>query len=244
MSMSSPFLCGVVDDDAVARRPAGPPRRRSARTRCPQPTQSGTPTSSVQRRPAIAAAQETFPHRHLKNVRLPAEFRDDEAGGDLPDLGRAARGVGTTAKGPGRRSSTSARTTTTMRGRARSSSRCETAEINIGRDRRVTLTSPIPAAMADSIVRERSITPARDPAAPGPSPSNRPGASAIPTRCAPGRDRRSKSDAGVAPWRQRAARRIDEARAALDAGDLSAAVTAAESALHEADEAPAPASSR
>jgi hypothetical protein len=48
------------------------------------------------------------------------------------------------------------------------------------------------------------------------------------------------TDADPAPWRQRAAQRIDEARAALDAGDLVGAVVAAEAALREADEAPAP----
>jgi hypothetical protein len=48
------------------------------------------------------------------------------------------------------------------------------------------------------------------------------------------------SDAGVAPWRQRAAQRIDDARAAFDAGDLGTAVAAAEEALREADEAPPP----
>jgi hypothetical protein len=47
-------------------------------------------------------------------------------------------------------------------------------------------------------------------------------------------------DAGIAPHRQRAARLIDEARAALDAGDLTAAVVAVEEALCEADEAPPP----
>jgi hypothetical protein len=48
------------------------------------------------------------------------------------------------------------------------------------------------------------------------------------------------SDLGVAPWRQRAAQRIDDARAAFDEGDLSAAVAAAEDALRESDEAPPP----
>src|SRR5262245_21153195 len=48
----------------------------------------------------------------------------------------------------------------------------QTAEIDVGRDRRVTLTSPIPAIMAESMVRERMPTPrsapVRDPAAPLP----------------------------------------------------------------------------
>jgi hypothetical protein len=45
---------------------------------------------------------------------------------------------------------------------------------------------------------------------------------------------------GIATYRQRAAALIDEARAALDEGNLTAAVTAAEGALHESDEAPPP----
>ena len=116
----------------------------------------------------------------------------------------------------------------------------ETAEIHVGRNRRATLMSPIPAAMADSMVRERSITPVRDPAAPQPErvEQTRRVGDSDPVRFGSGPT--LKSDVGVAPWRQRAAQRIDAARAALDAGDLSAAVTAAESALHEADQAPAP----
>ena len=56
----------------------------------------------------------------------------------------------------------------------------------------------------------------------------------------PGSGRVTSAEAGIAAWRQRAAALIDEARAALDAGDLTEAVTAAEGALHEADEAPPP----
>src|SRR5437660_1669837 len=41
-------------------------------------------------------------------------------------------------------------------------------------------------------------------------------------------------------WAQRAAQRIDEARAAMDAGDITGAVTAVEAALRESDEAPPP----
>jgi hypothetical protein len=59
-------------------------------------------------------------------------------------------------------------------------------------------------------------------------------------RMRPGAAPPPKADAGVAPWRQRAAQRIDEARVALDAGDITGAVTAAEAALREADDAPAP----
>jgi len=119
----------------------------------------------------------------------------------------------------------------------------ETAEIDEARDRRPTLTSPIPAFMADSMARERMATPLqRDPAAPEPRPvenTRRVGDSgpasdgSVPTMV-------WGSDMGVAPWRQRAAQRIDDARAALDAGDLTAAVAAAEEALLEADNAPPP----
>jgi hypothetical protein len=113
-------------------------------------------------------------------------------------------------------------------------------EIAMSRDRRITLTSPIPAAIADSIVRERSVTPHRDPAAPQVEPveQTRRVGDSDPVRSGSGPT--LASDVGVAAWRQRAAQRIDEARAALDAGDLSAAVTAAESALQEGDAAPAP----
>jgi hypothetical protein len=121
----------------------------------------------------------------------------------------------------------------------------QTAEIDVARDRRVTLTSPISAAMAESMARERVATPrrssapVRDPAAPLPEPreQTRRVGDSDPVQ-SPGPS--PKSDVGVAPWRQRAAQRIDEARAALDGGDITGAVTAAEAALHEADVAPAP----
>jgi hypothetical protein len=117
----------------------------------------------------------------------------------------------------------------------------ETAEIDVKRDRRPTLTSPLPAFMAESMVRERSATPlGRDPAAPEPrrvEQTRRLGDSG-PARAGSGPTPRS--DEGVAPWRQRAAQRIDDTRAAFDEGDLEAAVAAAEEALREADEAPAP----
>jgi hypothetical protein len=117
----------------------------------------------------------------------------------------------------------------------------QTAEINLARDRRVTLTSPIPAAMAESMARERLKTPRRDPAAPEPDEGveqTRRVGDSDPIRAGSGPT--LTSDVGVAPWRQRAAQRIDEARAALDAGDLGAALTAAEAALRLADQAPAP----
>jgi len=42
----------------------------------------------------------------------------------------------------------------------------QTAEIDVQRDRRVTITSPIPAIMAEGMVRERIKTPFRDSAVP------------------------------------------------------------------------------
>ena len=117
----------------------------------------------------------------------------------------------------------------------------ETAEIDVARDRRITLTSPIPAAMAESMVRERKPTPRRDPAAPLPEPvveQTRRVGDSDPVHAAPGLT--AHAEVGIAPWRQRAAHQIDQARAALDAGDLSAALSAAESALQEADDAPPP----
>ena len=97
------------------------------------------------------------------------------------------------------------------------------------------------------MVRERSPTPRRQPA----TPPRRDPAAPQPERVELTRrvgdsdsvragSGSTKADLGVAPWRQRAALYIDEARAALDSGDLGAAVTAAEAALREADEAPAP----
>src|SRR5690348_9722193 len=103
----------------------------------------------------------------------------------------------------------------------------QTAEIDVGRDRRITLTSPIPAIMAESMVRERMPTPRSAPVVPRRDP-------AAPVARAPEHTRRvGDSDkvhsapvvapgAGddVAPWRQRAAQRVDEARAALEIGDV------------------------
>jgi hypothetical protein len=139
----------------------------------------------------------------------------------------------------------------------------DTAQVDLSRDRRVTLTSPIPAQIAEDMLSsdsadERPTLPgtmseavraARDPAAPdqqtrrigddGDDHTRRVGDSDR-QRLGPGSGRVAPSDAGIAPWRQRAAGLIDHARAALDEGDLTAAVTAAEGALHEADEAPPP----
>src|SRR5947208_9000479 len=93
----------------------------------------------------------------------------------------------------------------------------ETAEIDMARDRRVTLTSPIPAALAESMVRERILTPLRrDPAAPESErvEHTRRVGDSDPVHA--GSSPTLRSEVGVAPWRQRGAQRIDQARAARD----------------------------
>jgi len=159
--------------------------------------------------------------------------------GSAPDLARAVRG----AERPRTEEFAAAGEDDDARPRAIRGV-MQTAEIDVARDRRVTLTSPIPAALADAMARERIKTPRRDPNAPeaasedeGSDETRRVGDS-DPVRAGSGPT--LKSDVGVAPWRQRAAQRIDEARAAFDNGDMAAAVTAAESALQESDEAPEP----
>jgi hypothetical protein len=114
----------------------------------------------------------------------------------------------------------------------------ETAEVDAVRDRRATITSPIPAILAETDVRAKPAP--RDPAAPLPERPDR-------TRRVGESDRQTvrepssrMADSGIAAFRQRAAMRIDEARAALDAGEITHAVVAAEAALLESDEAPAP----
>ena len=114
----------------------------------------------------------------------------------------------------------------------------ETAEVDAVRDRRATITSPIPAMMAETDARAKPA--ARDPAAPLPERPER-------TRRVGESDRQTvrepssrTADAGIAACRQRAAMRIDEARAALDAGEITHALVAAEAALVESDAAPSP----
>ncbi len=142
----------------------------------------------------------------------------------------------------------------------------DTAQVDLSRDRRMTLTSGIPAQIAEEMLSTKhgnDLTPvhgtmsgavraARDPAAP--DQRTRPLGDAEDdaeqhTRrvgdsdkqpLGSGSGRVTSAEAGIAPWRQRAAALIDVARAALDEGDLTAAVNAAEGALHEADEAPPP----
>ncbi len=149
----------------------------------------------------------------------------------------------------------------------------DTAEIDWGRDRRVTAISTIPAQLAAEMLMSMSDeagdrdedhgTPAgRDPSVPAAEPipvrtneaeqhtrrvgdSDRqrlePGsANASGSGSAPASGGGSGEPDPIARWRQRAATLIDRARAALDEGDLTAAVDAAEGAMREADEAPAP----
>ncbi len=115
----------------------------------------------------------------------------------------------------------------------------DTAEVAVARNRHTTLMSPITAMLAKSMVDDGSGIPRRDPAAPPPVPVERtPRVIAAPPPAAFGPP--AKPDLRVAPWRQRAAQRIDEARAASDVGDLTRAAIAAEEALREADDAPPP----
>jgi len=144
----------------------------------------------------------------------------------------------------------------------------ETAQVDVLRDRRVTITSPIPAQLAEAMLSGAAVgagwgsrlpgtggglRAARDPAAPHAeegTPARRMGDDdEHHTRRVGDSDRQSlgagskptaSAEAGIAPCRQRAAALIDQARRALDDGDLTAAVTAAEGALHESDEAPPP----
>jgi hypothetical protein len=138
----------------------------------------------------------------------------------------------------------------------------KTAEINVARDRRTTLTSPIPALLAESMMREpakpaagggaapggvaadRGGAVARDPAAPEPEKGEQ-------TRRLGDSDQHLDGDAsagytvelvddGNAERRKRAASLIDRARACYETGDLPGAAQAAESALDEADQAAPP----
>jgi hypothetical protein len=143
----------------------------------------------------------------------------------------------------------------------------DTAQVNLSRDRRITLTSPIPARIAEDMLSgdhragndlppahgtmSSAVRAVRDPAAPDGDarPADAEDDAEHHTRrvgdsdtqpFASGSGRVTSAEVGIAPWRQRAAALIDVARAALDEGDLTAAVNAAEGALHEADQAPPP----
>ncbi len=139
----------------------------------------------------------------------------------------------------------------------------QAAEVDLQRDRRVTLTSMIPTQIAAQIAAQMmaaqrnqdapraSVSPPlpRDPAAPEPDvvPARISEAEQHTRRVGDSDRQRLGSGSGqagepdgVARRRQRAATLIDRARAALDDGDLTTAVDAAEGALREADEAPPP----
>jgi hypothetical protein len=121
-----------------------------------------------------------------------------------------------------------------------------TAEINVERDRRDTLTSPISALIAESMSEVSEVIQGRDPAAPRPEGgrelTRRVGDS---DRQPTPRDRSrgysvEVSDDPNAPHRIRAARLIDQARALMESGALAGAVVAAEQALDESERAVAP----
>ena len=121
----------------------------------------------------------------------------------------------------------------------------QTAEINIDRDRRNTLSSPISALIAESM-SDISEVAGRDPAAPRPEGDDymtrRVGDS---DRQPTPRDRSQgyKVEVSNDPNSQRrirAARLIDQSRALMESGALAGAVVAAEQALDEAERAVAP----
>jgi hypothetical protein len=117
----------------------------------------------------------------------------------------------------------------------------KTAEIDLDRDRRNTLTSPISALIAESMSDVSEINAGRDPAAPQPEESDfltrRVGDS---DRQPTPRDRSQGYKVDVsndpnAARRIRAARLIDQSRALMESGALAGAVVAAEQALDEAE---------
>jgi hypothetical protein len=123
----------------------------------------------------------------------------------------------------------------------------KTAEIDLDRDRRNTLTSPISALIAESMTDVSENNAGRDPAAPRPEGDDfltrRVGDS---DRQPTPRDRGSQGymiEVGNDPNSQRrirAARLIDQSRALMESGALAGAVVAAEQALDEAERAVAP----
>jgi hypothetical protein len=120
-----------------------------------------------------------------------------------------------------------------------------TAEINVERDRRKTLTSPISALIAESMSDVSEVKSGRDPAAPRPEGhelTRRVGDSdrqPVPRDGSQGYSVEVSTDAN-ARARNRAAHLIDQARALLASGALAGAVVAAEQALDEAERAAPP----
>jgi hypothetical protein len=131
-----------------------------------------------------------------------------------------------------------------LKGKNAAQKALKTAEIDPDRDRRATVPSPIPGMLAEqmSLIVDDAD---RDPAAPLPQRREltRKIGEADRARIA-GDDSAGYTvevlDDGNAERRIRAARLIDRARAAVESGDLSNAVRAAEEALEEADRAPPP----
>jgi hypothetical protein len=121
----------------------------------------------------------------------------------------------------------------------------KTAEINLDRDRRDTLTSPISALIAESMTEVSEVMPGRDPAAPRPEGDELTRRVGDSDRQPTPRDRSRAYAAEVSndpntARRVRAARLIDQARALMESGALAGAVVAAEQALDEAERATAP----
>jgi hypothetical protein len=120
-----------------------------------------------------------------------------------------------------------------------------TAETNVERDRRSTLTSPISALIAESMSDVSELAKGRDPAAPRPEGhelTRRVGDSdrqPTPRESSQGYRVEISNDPN-ARARMRAAHLIDQARALLASGALAGAVVAAEQALDEADRAAPP----
>jgi hypothetical protein len=131
----------------------------------------------------------------------------------------------------------------------------QTAEIDLARDRRITLTSMVSAQIAAQMLEDSQpgavpvAAAPRDPAAPQVDRPSEAGqdedhhtrrvGESDRQRLGSGSNRTLEPD-GIARRRQRAAALIDRARAALDEGDLTTAVDAAEGAMGESDEAPPP----
>jgi hypothetical protein len=119
----------------------------------------------------------------------------------------------------------------------------KTAEIDVARDRRDTLTSPISALLAESMTDVSEKPRAPDPAAPqleGRDLTRRLGDSDRQrARDASGAHAAAANDPN-AQHRLRAARLIDQARALMESGALLGAVVAADQALEEVDRAAPP----
>jgi hypothetical protein len=120
-----------------------------------------------------------------------------------------------------------------------------TAEINVERDRRDTLTSPISALIAESMTEVSEVAQGRDPAAPRPEPNELTRRVGDSDRAPTPRDRSTGYRVEVSNdpnsrARMRAAHLIDQSRALLASGALAGAVVAAEQALDEAERAVPP----